>query len=205
MYKEADSSFDDVHHPRFSENAGFVHRKKPGKKQIFEEVSDDFSYELPQFEPWYLVTETGIFRIVQAASSLLSFGLVTWVNALFTPTYIVQATLLSAFGGSTLLLIVYASNLVRTTKLRWIFHELVFVGLACFMVLLSLVIMSYSATRYRYNPWILSVLFLFFCFLAFLADFVSLLSYHRKNPWCCHSDANRMRNGMDNLESFERT
>lgn len=71
------------------------------------------------------------------------------------------------------------------------------------MILLSLVIMSYSAMRYRYSPWILSVLFLFFSFMAFLADFISLLDYHKKNPWICHSDANRIRNGMDNLETFE--
>lgn len=68
MYKEADSSFDDVFQPRFSENIGFVRRKKSKKQINFEEFSDNFWFELPQFEPWYFVTGTASFRIIQAVS-----------------------------------------------------------------------------------------------------------------------------------------
>lgn len=149
-------------------------------------------------------------------TAIISFAFVTWVNALFTPTYIVQATLLSAFTGSTLLLILYSSNLVRSTRVNWIFHvgsivfsinvqtsvlqELIYTGLACYMILLSLLIMSYSAIRYKYTPWILSVLFLFFCLIGFIADFGSLLKLHRQNPEMPNSDTKRMRDNLSNTE-----
>jgi hypothetical protein len=152
-----------------------------------------FYRELPKFDFWYLITGRAFLRIVQAVSSLIAFCFVAWVNAYFLPTYVVQATLLSAFGGSSFFLAVYSANIIRSTKLRWIFHELIFTGLAVYMIGISTLIMGYSAIRWQYSSWIISVIFCVFSFITFLSDFISLISMHRKQPDCRHHDAKRIR------------
>ncbi|KAE9549016.1 hypothetical protein FO519_007774 [Halicephalobus sp. NKZ332] len=205
MYKR--DYYDDESTETEQIGVGFVPPEEAGwdnddefEEEYVDQFAMEFYKELPRFEPWYFITGTAFCRIVQALTAIISFGLVTWVNALSTPTYIVQATLLTAFGGSTFFLILYSSNLVRSTRINWIFHELIYTGLACYMVLLSLLIMSYNAVRHKYTPWILSVFFLFFCLIGFIADFGSLLKLHRRNPDLPNSDTKRMRDNLSNTE-----
>jgi hypothetical protein len=137
--------------------------------------------EVPRLDCWYLVTGRGIARIVQTVSSMIAFGLIVSVNALFTPTYIAEMVQISTFLVSFVLLVVYSFNIVRaTTSVRWIFHELIYTGIGTYMSFLTTLIAIYTAVRWRHTPWILATIFCVFTQIAFFIDFITLFCYHVK-------------------------
>ncbi|TKR72811.1 hypothetical protein L596_020208 [Steinernema carpocapsae] len=150
--------------------------------------------EVPHPEFWYLSTGIGVCRIVETVCSLITFSLIVSVNAMFTPTYIAEITLLGMFFTSMILAMVYTFNIARTTEeFSWILFEGVYTCVAVYMSGITAFIMTYSAYRWQHNPWIFSVIFAYFTFFAFITDFVLVIKTLKKNPMAKHSDQDRVR------------
>uniref|UniRef100_A0A914X4L4 MARVEL domain-containing protein n=1 Tax=Plectus sambesii TaxID=2011161 RepID=A0A914X4L4_9BILA len=85
------------------------------------------------------------------------------------------------FICSLILIIFYLFNLVQLVPINWIFYELIYSGLAAFLLIAAALTMIYSSVRWMYAVWIAAAFFCTVSVLAYIVDFFRLLKCMKDN------------------------